>query len=94
MAGARQQGDKSLFWRLGRLCCAVAVSTMVSVVGCENTGQGVVSGAAVGAGSGAAIGAISGEGAGKGAAIGAISGAVIGGIIGNQNERNAQQDEY
>jgi len=79
---------------LGRLGCVLAMAAIVTVTGCENTGQGVVSGAAIGAGSGAAIGAISGGGAGKGAAIGAIGGAVVGGIIGNQNERNAQTDGY
>lgn len=54
--------------------------------GCENAGQGALSGGAVGALGGLAIGSLSGD-AGKGAAIGAITGAVAGGVIGDQNRR-------
>lgn len=57
--------------------------------GCENAGQGAVSGAAIGALSGLAIGSLTGS-AGAGAAIGAVSGAVGGAVIGDQNERRSQ----
>ena len=55
--------------------------------GCENAGQGAVSGAGIGALSGLAIGSLTGS-AGKGAAIGAIAGGVGGAVIGDQNRRN------
>jgi uncharacterized protein YcfJ len=58
--------------------------------GCENAGQGAVSGGAVGALGGLAIGSLSGN-AGAGAAIGAVSGAIAGGVIGDQNRRAAEQ---
>ncbi len=57
--------------------------------GCENAGQGAVTGASVGALSGLAIGSMSGN-AGRGAAIGAIGGGVGGAVIGDQNNRNTQ----
>lgn len=64
----------------------------VLACGCENAGQGAVSGGAIGALGGLAIGSFSGN-AGAGAAIGAISGAVAGGIIGDQNQRAAQSQQ-
>jgi hypothetical protein len=62
----------------------------LSCVGCENAGQGAVSGAGIGALSGLAIGSLSGN-AGKGAAIGAVVGGVGGAVIGDQNRRNSEQ---
>ncbi len=59
------------------------------LAGCENAGQGAVTGASVGALSGLAIGSMSGN-AGRGAAIGAIGGGVGGAVIGDQNNRNTQ----
>lgn len=62
--------------------------------GCNNAGEGALSGAAVGALGGLAIGSLTGS-AGAGAAIGAISGAAVGGVIGDQNERNSRNgDSY
>jgi uncharacterized protein YcfJ len=77
-----------------RLCAARAAVIMccAAVCGCENAGQGAVSGAAVGALGGLAIGSLSGD-AGAGAAIGAIGGAVAGGIIGDQNRRAAEHQQ-
>lgn len=59
------------------------------LAGCNNAGQGAVTGGAVGALSGLAIGSMTGS-AGKGAAIGAIAGVVGGAVIGDQNERRSQ----
>jgi uncharacterized protein YcfJ len=73
------------------IAAAILVSTALVSVGCENAGQGAVSGGAIGALGGLAIGSLSGN-AGAGAAIGAISGAVAGGVIGDQNQR-AQQSQ-
>ncbi|MBX3378670.1 MAG: hypothetical protein KF805_01125 [Phycisphaeraceae bacterium] len=69
----------------------VLAGFVASVGGCDNAGQGAVSGAAIGALGGLAIGSLSGN-AGAGAAIGAVSGAVVGGVIGDQNRR-AQQSQ-
>lgn len=69
-----------------------AVLCAIGATGCENAGQGAVSGGAIGALGGLAIGSLSGN-AGAGAAIGAISGAVAGGIIGDQNQRASQQQQ-
>lgn len=63
-----------------------ASASLLLGAGCENAGQGALSGAGIGALSGLAIGSLSGD-AGKGAAIGAIAGAVGGAVIGDQNRR-------
>ena len=75
-----------------RVLLAVAASAAL-VGGCDNAGQGALSGGAIGALGGLAIGSLSGN-AGAGAAIGAIGGAVAGGVIGDQNRRanERQQD--
>lgn len=70
--------------RLGAL--GVAIVACVAG-GCNNAGEGALSGAAIGALGGLAIGSMTGS-AGAGAAIGAIGGAVAGGVIGDQNERS------
>ncbi|MEL6740349.1 MAG: glycine zipper domain-containing protein [Planctomycetota bacterium] len=57
------------------------------LVGCNNAGEGALSGAALGALGGLAIGSLSGD-AGTGAAIGAVAGGVGGAVIGDQNERS------
>lgn len=72
-----------------RLLIAVAI-TACALGGCENAGQGAISGGAVGALGGLAIGSLSGN-AGAGAAIGAVSGAVAGGVIGDQNRRASER---
>lgn len=79
--------------RAGALKGLSAVLMVVGVaavgIGCENAGQGAVSGASVGALSGLAIGSLSGN-AGRGAAIGAIGGGVGGAVVGDQNRRSRE----
>ncbi|MCA3005538.1 MAG: YMGG-like glycine zipper-containing protein [bacterium] len=55
--------------------------------GCNNAGEGALSGAAIGAGAGAIIGSLTGS-AGRGAIIGGAAGAIGGGVLGDQNRRN------
>src|SRR5262245_33762725 len=73
---------------MNRVSCTLIGAFVFSllVAGCENAGQGALSGAGLGALSGLAIGSLTGD-AGKGAAIGAIAGAVGGAVIGDQNRR-------
>ncbi len=75
--------------RSGALLATLAL-TGVMVGGCNNAGEGAISGAALGALGGLAIGSLSGN-AGAGAAIGAIAGGLGGGVIGDQNERNERR---
>jgi hypothetical protein len=63
---------------------------LTSTTGCNNAGQGAVSGAGIGALSGLAIGSLTGS-AGKGAAIGAVVGGVGGAVVGDQNRRRAEE---
>jgi len=70
---------------VGLVACALVAG------GCNNAGEGALSGAAIGALGGLAIGSLTGS-AGAGAAIGAVSGAVGGAVIGDQNERNAHRN--
>ena len=69
---------------------AALVTVMALSSGCENAGQGAVSGASIGALSGLAIGSMSGN-AGRGAATGAIIGGVGGAAIGDQNRRRSEE---
>ncbi len=55
--------------------------------GCNNAGEGALSGAALGALGGLGIGSLYGD-MGKGAAMGGIIGAIGGLILGDQNSRN------
>ena len=66
---------------------AAGLASMLLIAGCNNAGEGAVSGAALGALGGLAIGSLSGD-AGKGAAIGAVAGGIGGAVLGDQNERN------
>jgi uncharacterized protein YcfJ len=70
---------------------ALIAAAVLMTTGCENAGQGAVSGGAIGALGGLAIGSLTGS-AGAGAAIGAVSGAIAGGVIGDQNHR-AQESQ-
>lgn len=63
---------------------------MIIPCGCENAGQGALSGAGIGALSGLAIGSMTGS-AGEGAAIGAIVGGVGGAVVGDQNRRRSDE---
>lgn len=87
---ARKRGLSQCRYQVWIGCGALAVFAAVAG-GCDNAGQGAVSGGAIGALGGLAIGSLSGN-AGAGAAIGAVSGAVVGGVIGDQNRR-AQQSQ-
>lgn len=86
---------KTLKTNLRRSGCVALIVLLPALLsaGCENAGQGAMSGGAIGALGGLAIGSISGN-AGEGAAIGAIGGAIAGGVIGDQNKRaNERQEE-
>jgi hypothetical protein len=78
----RTTASKSV--RFGLTAAALLVAGSLS--GCNNAGQGALSGAGIGALAGFGLGSLSGN-AGKGAAAGAIGGAVLGGIMGDQNSR-------
>jgi hypothetical protein len=75
-----------------RIILYACVAGSLMGIGCENAGQGALSGGAIGAVGGLAIGSLTGS-AGKGAAIGAISGAIAGGVIGDQNRRAQEQQQ-
>ncbi len=75
--------------RRARVAAALLAAVMLAG-GCNNAGEGAVSGAAIGALSGLAIGSLSGD-AGTGAAIGAVAGAVGGGVLGDQNARRGDR---
>ncbi len=77
-----------LVLRRGACICGACTMTLLGV-GCNNAGEGAISGGAIGALGGLAIGSLTGS-AGAGAAIGAVSGAIGGAVIGDQNQRNAQ----
>lgn len=73
--------------RIGAAVAAIALTGLMSVQsGCNNAGEGALSGAALGALGGMAIGSLSGD-MGKGAAIGAVAGGIGGAVLGDQNER-------
>ncbi len=61
---------------------------LISATGCNNAGEGFVSGAALGSLAGMGLGSLSGD-MGKGAAAGAIIGGLLGGFAGDQNARRA-----
>jgi hypothetical protein len=63
------------------------------LTGCNNAGEGAISGAGLGALGGLVIGSVTGS-AGRGAAIGAAAGAVGGAVIGDQNQRSGRQVDY
>ncbi len=69
----------------GALACGLVIA-LASTTGCNNAGEGALSGAGLGALAGLGIGSLTGN-AGAGAAIGAIAGGVGGAVIGDQNER-------
>lgn len=76
---------------LSRVAGLAVLAAAITASGCNNAGEGALSGAAIGALGGLAIGSLTGS-AGAGAAIGAVSGAVGGAVIGDQNERNARNN--
>ena len=60
---------------------------LLTTAGCNNGGEGFLSGAALGSLVGMGLGSLSGD-MGKGAAAGALLGGLGGLIIGDQNQRN------
>jgi outer membrane lipoprotein SlyB len=74
--------------RLSRLAlvAALGAGTLAVQTGCDNAGQGALSGAALGSLAGMGIGSLSGD-MGKGAAAGAIIGGLGGAVLGDQNQR-------
>lgn len=72
------------------LIAPLLASAFFTLPGCDNAGQGAVSGAGIGALSGLAIGSLSGN-AGKGAVIGAVAGGVGGAVLGDQNRRSNER---
>lgn len=70
--------------RVAALGATVGIAVLGS--GCNNAGEGALSGAALGAAGGAAIGSLYGD-LGKGAVIGAVAGGLGGAVMGDQNER-------
>ncbi|MFT3686216.1 MAG: glycine zipper domain-containing protein [Phycisphaerales bacterium] len=70
---------------------ALLAAAALAISGCNNAGEGALSGAGLGALGGLAIGSLTGS-AGKGAAIGAVAGGIGGAVIGDQNQRKANQN--
>jgi len=63
-----------------------AIASMGLLGGCNNAGEGALTGAGIGALAGMGLGSLGGH-MGRGAAAGAIIGAVGGLIVGDQNSR-------
>jgi outer membrane lipoprotein SlyB len=70
---------------------ALLAAAALSLTGCNNAGEGALTGAGLGALGGLAIGSVTGS-AGKGAAIGAVAGGIGGAVVGDQNQRKANQN--
>jgi hypothetical protein len=80
--------NSPLFARPHRACATLALVAAATLNGgCNNAGEGALSGAALGALGGMGIGSLYGE-MGKGAAMGGIIGGIGGLILGDQNARN------
>lgn len=72
---------------------ALLGGTLLVASGCNNAGEGALTGAGIGAVTGLIIGSYTGN-AGAGAAIGAAVGGAGGAIIGDQNERNERNHRH
>jgi osmotically inducible lipoprotein OsmB len=68
---------------------ATLTGLMLAATGCDNAGEGAISGAGLGALGGLAIGSVTGS-AGAGALIGGVAGAATGAVVGDQNERRSR----
>ncbi|MFG0260307.1 MAG: glycine zipper domain-containing protein [Phycisphaerales bacterium JB041] len=88
------QSRTSSHWNTRRLGLAVLAAGSLSLAavagGCNNAGEGALSGATLGALAGMGLGSLTGD-MGKGAAAGAIIGGVGGAVIGDQNIRNSRR---
>jgi hypothetical protein len=79
-----------------RTIVLLALSLVITALGCQSAGPNTRAGTAIGGLSGAALGAIAGANEGKsleGAAIGATAGGLIGGALGNQVDRDIARDD-
>ncbi|MDQ7013422.1 MAG: glycine zipper domain-containing protein [Planctomycetota bacterium] len=80
--------------RIGLGLVAGGSLVLASVAGgCNNAGEGALSGATLGALAGMGLGSLSGD-MGKGAAAGAIIGGVGGAVLGDQNNRKDRRGSY
>lgn len=79
---------KDRWTRVAAGACLIGVAAMAG--GCNNAGEGALSGAALGALGGVAIGSLYGD-AGKGALLGTAAGALGGAVLGDQNERRERR---
>ncbi len=73
-------------WKRSAALVAFGLAGLASS-GCNNAGEGALTGGALGALGGMAIGSLTGD-MGKGAVVGAVIGGIGGLIIGDQNQRN------
>ena len=88
-ANHASQHDRKGFVKVALASTVLAVG--MTAAGCNNAGEGAVSGAALGALVGMGLGSLSGD-MGTGAAAGALIGGAGGAIIGDQNERRERHD--
>ena len=72
-----------------RMFGVAAIGFCLGLGGCNNAGQGFLTGGTLGALGGMAIGSTGGH-MGKGAVIGSVLGAIGGAIIGDQNARASE----
>ena len=80
--------------RVGLAAVAAGAMAFASLAGgCNNAGEGAMSGALLGGLAGMGIGSLTGD-MGKGAAAGAILGGVGGAVLGDQNDRSGRQSNY
>ena len=86
---SNSRGPRGLM-RVGAATIALA-GVLAVQTGCNNAGEGALSGAALGSLAGLGIGSLSGD-AGKGAAAGAIIGGLGGAVLGDQNQRRDRRD--
>ena len=82
--------NKQRFIKRAAIAASGAGLLLIST-GCNNAGEGALTGAGPGALGGLAIGSVTGS-AGAGAAIGAVAGGVGGAVIGDQNERRDNRE--
>jgi hypothetical protein len=89
----RQSGTRHGFarraWRVAAVGAALVFASAAG--GCNNAGEGALSGAILGGMAGMGLGSLTGD-MGKGAAAGAIIGGVGGAVIGDQNNRSGRRN--
>ncbi len=83
MGGSSRSGVRS--WKRSAAVVAIGLAGL-GTTGCNNAGEGALSGGVLGALGGMAIGSLTGD-MGKGAVVGAVLGGLGGLFIGDQNER-------